>query len=300
MRRAVIIGGAGAVGRWMTEQLAPVALCVALDPRAKTPDAVRKDFLSLPPETAVQAMAGADAVVLAVPVEVAIAALAALAEALPPACTVVELLSAKSAFHSAAARSLPGRPVLGLNPLFRPEMGSDTGSVLCVRPKSGSAACWIEAALSDAGQSLIVTTADAHDRVLGTVQALVHATALSFGAALRSAGQAPGERQTPPFRCLAALFARVVQGEPHVYWEIQRHNPYAVEARRALLSALEELDALATAGDAGAFTRWLETLSAGAPVDLDAAGSDAAWLFAALRDAETGQTPPVSSAKARV
>jgi 4-amino-4-deoxyprephenate dehydrogenase len=282
MRRAVIVGGAGTVGRWIAAQLAPVAHCVQLDPRADGPQAIRLNVLSGGAE-AQNALAGADAVILAVPAEVAIAALDWLAASAALPRGVVELLSAKTGFHRAAERAIPGLPLLGLDPMFRPVSGADTGPVLCIRPDQSMALHWIEDALEQAGQKLVQTTADAHDRVLGTVQGLVHTSVLSYGAALEALDTSPGSRQTLPFRCLTALFARLIEGAPHVYWEIQRHNPYTAAARQALLSALTEIDDLVTSGNAEGFVQRFDALGRTQLVDLKSASTDAARLFEVLQ-----------------
>ena len=62
---------------------------------------------------------------------------------------------------------------------------------------------------------------------------------------------------TPPNRVMRMLAARILSGESHVYWKIQTSNPFAGEARRRLIAALQALDEICTAGDDEGFARLL-------------------------------------------
>ena len=53
---------------------------------------------------------------------------------------------------------------------------------------------------------------------------------------------------TPPNRVMRMLAARILSGEPHVYWKIQTSNPFAGEARRRLIAALQALDEICAGG----------------------------------------------------
>ena len=78
------------------------------------------------------------------------------------------------------------------------------------------------------------------------MQALVLASILGFGAALRARGDAVVDLlriAPPPFRALTALAARIVGQSRDTYWDIQSTNADAQRMRAMLAGSLARLDA---------------------------------------------------------
>jgi len=77
-----------------------------------------------------------------------------------------------------------------------------------------------------------------HDRIMGDLLSLAHATAIAFALAL------PDSRhpvRSTTFQALEGLAAAVTRESPAVYYEIQADNPYSLGAVERLRAAVEQL-----------------------------------------------------------
>ena len=128
--------------------------------------------------------------------------------------------------------------------MFRPagSLGGEAMAVVELTP--GSRTGWFVSLLEERGVRTWPLSVDEHDRVMATLQTAVHAAVMGFGLAMRELGIDQGAARTlgpPPYRVLAALLARIVDGAPEVYREVQVANPHAEEARAALRAGVERL-----------------------------------------------------------
>lgn len=262
MPKAVIFGGAGCVGQWVVGLLDSYDICI-LDPALR--DGCEGADIAI-------CLADADLIVIATPVEAAAGTLALASRHTRANVAVIETLSAKIGFHKVLAKLYPDSPVLGLNPLFRPQKHSRNGTVLTVGSETVAGLDF--AALGFCRHAMSI---EAHDRVLGTVQALTHINTLAFGLSLAQVQDEQPIAQTPPFRLLNSVLARMMQGAPHVYWEIQRHNSYARAARLSLISALADLSDTIDSNDWAGFLALRDKLCVS-----DVAAADAETLFEAI------------------
>lgn len=287
-----IVFGAGAVGTWFARLLeADGSRVVVVDHRSSAVPAAGGTCLvgdvAAPDAAVLDAVRGADRVVMAVPEAAASKGLAHIVRAAPKAAVVVETLSVKTRFAATVREAAPSGPVLGVNPLFRPGPETTAGTVLLVA-HSGDDRGALDDLLHRSGCSVRRTDADGHDRLMAVFQCLTHAAVLAFGRALDTLEPDPALVRggaPPPFSCLSALHARIATGEPHVYWEIQRENPFAAEARAALRDALVALDGAVRTDDVGAFAAVMASLQS---QDERARAADArrcADIFAALASA---------------
>lgn len=259
LARCAIVGGDGAVGRLFAGALAaagsaltildraprpqpglPAATYVALD--ARTPSGALRD-----------ALADADCALLALPEEAALAALPHVLAALPSGALLVDTLSVKTPFaHAALAAGAP-LELLSLNPMFAPTLGFAGHAVLAVELAPGPRSATLLALLGSRARAVVtLPDAAAHDRLAAALQAATHASVLGFALGLRQLGadlDALLALAPPPFLTLLALAARIADGSPATYAEIQRANPFAADARAALADALARLDAAAHATD---------------------------------------------------
>ncbi|MFZ5962423.1 prephenate dehydrogenase/arogenate dehydrogenase family protein [Thalassococcus sp. BH17M4-6] len=281
--------GAGCVATWLAEILPETRDRVALDP-GPVADGFPMPVLPVdvlnPGDAAAAAITGADLLVLAVPVDVALAVLDRWGAHLKTGCAVIDTLSTKSLFAERLAERLPGLGAAGVNPLFRPQRGLPGGRVLATvyRPDARIAQAFDH--IRDYGCDVDDMSFDQHDRIMGAVQGLTHITALAFGQALQAMGPPPDTATTPPYRCTAAIFARLVSGAPHIPWEIQRNNPYANAARRQLIDTLEHLDAQILENDQAGFARDIVALRTDPRLRVDKGADTAARLFIASKAPE--------------
>jgi 4-amino-4-deoxyprephenate dehydrogenase len=203
-------------------------------------------------------------VVLAVPEPVAVKALNTLAPLLRPDALLVETLSVKSRFAASLAGLRPGFEVVGINPMFGPSLAM-CGRAVAVTPYSaGPRAQMFMTLLSEQGAHIVELSPSAHDEATVALQALPHLVMLAYMQAVRKLGldlREIVELAPPPAMALLALSARIASGNPHVYSEIQKANPYADAGRASLVDELARLTTVCR--DPAAMEAVLEDVSRG-------------------------------------
>ena len=251
MTRVGIIG----YGRFGRALGALVAKCAAdadvrfFDPDADAPHGAGAKRVASLGELA----RSSDVVVVAPPVEVMRAVFAELARevtTLPAAPLVMDVGSVKLRPAKAMAAAFPkGAPVIGTHPLFGPASlaeGAPLTTVLCPADDEAVTAA-AEAFWRALGCTTLRVTAEEHDRVM----ARTHALAFFFAKGLLDAGLADKTAFAPPsFAMLARSVESVRADAGHLFRTIEMENPFAAEARSALLAALAKADASLTLGDA--------------------------------------------------
>lgn len=251
----VIVGGAGAVGGMIAESARGEGDSVTIvDPAPTEPGGgVVSGDIRAPDRRLRAVLAGADAVILAVPEAVALDAVPVVDRYMRPGAVLVETLSVKSRIHRVLGTSAPTRPAAGINPLFAPGLGMRGRAVAVVVHRDSPAVDRFLGAVAGWGARPVVTSADEHDRTAAATQTLTHAAILAFGLALGDLGVEADilvDAAPPPHTTLLALLARVGSGTPEVYHDIQAGNPQAAAARAALAAALRRLsDVVADGGE---------------------------------------------------
>lgn len=254
-----ILGAAGAVGSLFARRLREAGWSVwGLDRRAPE---VELDALALADASAPDAagralLARSEAVMLCLPEEAALAALGSLPTSL---ALLVDTLSVKTPLFARLAGAELACEVLSLNPMFAPSVGFAGQAVVAVREREGARGDALVALLGAWGARVVTLSAEEHDRAAALTQAATHAALLALANAAGSLEALAAIAPPPHLLCLA-LAARMAFAAPETYWDIQRHNPYAREARRRLAAALSELDAAVEAGDEARFTALLADL----------------------------------------
>lgn len=227
---SLLVVGAGEAGQWIADVLAveDTAFCDT------NPDAAR---------TAAEAVGGRaveidseerfDLVGIAVPISATEEAIAAHA---PKARRgAFDVTGTMQGPMEAMAAHAPDAERVSLHPLFAPEHapgtvatvvdGADGRSDTDDPPHDvervtdpGSLAADIATALRAAGNEPFVTTPEEHDLAMETVQARAHAAVLAFSLAAEPVDE---RFHTPVSKALAEVAARVTDGSPRTYAEIQ-------------------------------------------------------------------------------
>lgn len=222
----VLIVGAGDVGRWFASVLDANIAFTDVDPDAARSAAKSTGGRAVEPDTADQF----DAVTFAVPIPSTVAAIethAAKAES-----ALVDLAGVMGPPVEAMAQQAPDRERVSLHPLFAPE--NAPGRVAVVRDAAGETGEAILAAIESAGNELVLTTPEEHDRAMETVQAKTHAAVLAFALA---ADTVPDDFGTPVYDGLMELVEEVTEGNPRVYSDIQS----AFDGADAVAAAAERI-----------------------------------------------------------
>ncbi len=237
-KRAVVVGGAGRMGRWMCRFLSAQGYETgALDPAAEREEN----------EWASRALASAELVVCSTP-PTATAQLYASWEESPPTGVVFDIASIKTPLIGAiAALQRSGGRVASIHPMFGPSAvllrGADV--VIC---DTGDAAATeaVERLFQPTSARLVPMPLADHDRVMADLMSLAHGTAIAFALAL------PREEhpvRSTTFRALESLASAVVRESPEVYFEIQTGNPHSADSLARLAGALARLVEVLSSGE---------------------------------------------------
>jgi chorismate mutase/prephenate dehydrogenase len=253
-RTAVVVGGAGRMGRWMVRFLRAQQFKVdVVDPAA--PEELDRSGRELLPS--------ADLIICAVPPRSVIDFYRSL-KGRPPVGLVCDIASIKTPLIDAITELQDiGVRVGSFHPMFGPTAvllrGEDV--VVCdTGDREG---------LEDVCALFAPTTArifkvdlEEHDRLMAEILALAHATTLAFSVAQRESHVTPVHSTT--YRALEELATSLAQESPDVYFEIQADNPHAAAAVERLGRALERLTDAVSRRDREAFGSLMRRASAGA------------------------------------
>ncbi|WP_310551579.1 prephenate dehydrogenase dimerization domain-containing protein [Paenibacillus glufosinatiresistens] len=255
LRRCVIAGGTGSVGSMFAALLAKAGAEVSLIDlhfSAVKYKLVQCDITSPTPEAAA-AIQSADLVMLSLPEEAALHAVFLVSRLMKSDSLLVHTLSVQKPMALEIEALGISQEVVGLNPMFAPDLGIAGRPVAAIIRNEGPRAAELLDLLSGLGGRVERLEAEEHDGLVAAMQALTHASILSFGLALSAlhvdiaklSALAP-----PPHSTLLALLARISSGTPEVYWDVQTANPNASTARSMLIAAADRLHVLTTAESA--------------------------------------------------
>ena len=255
-QRALVIGGAGKMGRWFAEFLHSqgYALEVA-DPGAATlsgtpiAGAPRVDWRT--------SDLAHDLIVVATPLGATDAVLRELAMRRPRG-VVFDLGSLKSPLRGGlmALRS-HGVKVTSLHPMFGPDTELLSGRhVIFVDLGVPEALARARELFAPTMVEQVVMSLDEHDRLIAYVLGLSHALNIAFFTALAGSGEAAprlARMSSTTFDSQLDVASRVAAESPELYYEIQSLNQYGGESLDALKRSVDQLVNAVKSQDAGGF-----------------------------------------------
>jgi len=255
--RAVIVGGNGAVGQMLFAALSGsgVQSVTLIDRRftdraAVGADCIVADILRADVAT-LDVIGASDITILALPEEPAVDALDLLLPRLSATALLVDTLSVKSRYAQRLAEIGTECELLGINPMFAPDLGFYGRSAIVVAYAARMRAQQFQDLLAAWGTTVVRLSVEQHDRACAALQVATHAAVLGFALALRASGYDTRSLEPimpPPHRTLLALTGRILAADPAVYHDIQAANPYASEMRSRLREAQQKLEASIAAG----------------------------------------------------
>lgn len=238
-RRALVIGGAGKMGRWTADFLASQGFAVTVaDPAGAPPgyehaaDWTETDL-------------GHDFIVVATPLRIANPVLQALAERRPPG-VVLDIGSLKTPLRAGLeALRAAGCRVTSVHPMFGPDTELLSGRhVIFIDLGDAQALEEARGLFGSTMASQVVMSLDEHDRLIAFVLGLSHALNIAFFTALAESGEtAPrlARMSSTTFDAQLEVAARVADESPELYFEIQSLNAYGEEPLVALRGAVERI-----------------------------------------------------------
>lgn len=241
-KSAVVVGGAGRMGRWLCRFLTAQGFDTgALDPAGSADEN----------EWAARALPTAELVICSTP-PAATATLYAAWSRTPPAGVVVDISSIKTPLLVPIRElQLAGGRVASIHPMFGPStiLLRDADVVIC-DTGDREATSVVEDLFRSTTAHVVPLPLDDHDRVMADLLSLAHATAIAFSLALPET-EHPVRSTT--FHALESLAAAVVRESPDVYYEIQARNPHSAAALERLRAAMGRVVDAVAAHDSEAF-----------------------------------------------
>lgn len=250
-KTAVVVGGAGRMGRWMVNFLRAQEFEVeVLDPAA--PGGLDAE--------ARRRLPSADLVVSAAPPGRTARLYREWSEA-PPAGVVCDMASIKAPLIEAIeGLRRAGVRVASFHPLFGPETAAlrDCDVVVC-DTGDAEAERVVSELFAPTSARIVRVGLDEHDRLMAEMLTLAHATTLAFAGARLEGETRSVELHSTTDRALEALAAKLVRESPEVYFEIQADNPYSGEALVRLERALGRLRRLIENRERDEFAEWMRS-----------------------------------------
>lgn len=214
IKRVVIIGGAGALGK----------VFVGLFERSGYHvDILEKDDW----KHAGELFAEASLVLVSVPINLTVDVVEKLNQ-LPPECILADITSIKHKPLDAMMKAHKG-PVVGLHPMFGPDAPGMIKQVVVVcHGREPSKYHWLLQQMQTWGATLFEVSAEEHDKAMAFIQVMRHFNTFVYGAHL--AGENPSlelltQLSSPIYRLELAMVGRLFAQSPTLYADIIFNNP---------------------------------------------------------------------------
>ena len=250
-RRALVIGGAGHMGRWFVRYLAAQGFEVEIADPGEGPAGVSnvRDWKA--------AKLDHELIVVAAPMPATAKILEEMAAA-PPAGVVFDVGSLKSPLRAGLrALAAAGGQVTSVHPMFGPDTELLSGRhVIFIDLGAPKATAAARALFEPTMATLVEMDLESHDRLIAYVLGLSHALNIAFFTALAESGEAAprlAPLSSPTFDAQLGVAQKVAAENPDLYFEIQTLNDYGTESLAALLYAVERLRSVVRAQDLDGF-----------------------------------------------
>ena len=254
-RTALVIGGAGKMGRWFADFFTSQGFAtIVADPGVDDGPGRFHNWTD--------AGVDYDVIVVAAPLAVSGRILAQLA-VLKPRGLVFDIGSLKSPLIDGLQElRAAGCRVTSLHPMFGPDTRLLSGRhlIFCDAGDADATAAAKELFAATMVEQLEMGLED-HDRLIAYVLGLSHALNIAFFTALAESGEAApklARMSSTTFDSQLLVSAAVAQDNPHLYFEIQNLNRYGLGPLDALCEAAGRIRETVAAGDESAFVELME------------------------------------------
>jgi chorismate mutase/prephenate dehydrogenase len=253
---AMVIGGAGKMGRWFVDFLASQGYQVTIaDPSGAVEG---YGYVASWAATALDY----DLIVVATPLKIANQLLKELA-ARRPRGIVFDIGSLKTPLREGIhALQEAGVSVTSIHPMFGPDTELLSGRhVIFVDAGSPQAIEVAQLLFASTMANRVVMSLDEHDRLIAYVLGLSHALNIAFFTALADSGEAAprlAQLSSTTYDSQVDVATRVASESPDLYFEIQNLNDYGRESLQALRDAVERLWQAVTTSNAAEFTSMMQ------------------------------------------
>jgi chorismate mutase/prephenate dehydrogenase len=255
-RRALIIGGAGKMGRWLARFMASQGHAVEIaDPNGSVEGFIHHqnwELLNL----------DHDLIAVAAPLRPSARILEELARRAPPG-VVFDIGSLKTPLRAGlqALRSA-GVRVTSIHPMFGPDTELLSGRhVIFVDLGVPEATERVRQLFASTMAIQVDMDLDSHDRLVAYILGLSHALNIAFFTALAESGEDAAhlaQLSSTTFDAQIEVARRVASENPRLYFEIQALNDFGLPALEALRQAVERLHSIVARRDEEAFAALMQ------------------------------------------
>ncbi|MDZ8184942.1 MAG: prephenate dehydrogenase/arogenate dehydrogenase family protein [Nostoc sp. ChiSLP02] len=247
-RKITIIGGHGRMGRLFKEQFSALGHNVSV--------LEHQDW-----QYAEKLLNTAELVLVSVPIEYTVDVIKRAAKYLAPTTALCDITSIKTQPTQAMLEHHSG-PVMGLHPMFGPNIKSFLGQKFVICPaRNDDAFQWLLSSIQNLGGELIVCTAEEHDRMMVIIQAVQHFCRLSFGIFLAETGidiEQSLLMSTPSYQQQIDSIKRLFSQNSHLCVDIMLATEERCEAINSLANTYKRLARLVRKKDREALIQELE------------------------------------------
>jgi len=245
-KQIAIIGGNGGMGQALQklfEDFGHTVVCADLNTKI----------------TNIEAAQHADVVVISVPIAATTEVIKEVGPHCKPNALLLDVTSTKTEPLNAMLENFSGS-VIGTHPLFGPSVHSLQGqriALVCGRDLN-EWEDWLCSIFKARGLSVLVTTAQEHDRAMGIVQVLTHQTTEVLGRTIEKLDvdvQKTLEFTSPIYLMELLMTARHFAQSSELYASIQMNNPETGKILQALQDAGNELRDVVLSNDRVAFSK---------------------------------------------
>lgn len=255
-RSALVIGGAGKMGRWMAGFLASQGFRVVVaDPAPPQEPEALAAFERVADWRTLEL--GHDLVVVAAPIQRSNEILLELARRRPRG-VVFDIGSLKTPLRTGLEALVAADcEVTSIHPMFGPSTQLLFGRhVIFVDLGRAQALREARALFDSTLAQQVVLDLDEHDRLIAYVLGLSHAVNIAFFTALAESGEsAPrlASMSSTTYDAQSDIASKVAHESAELYFEIQSLNAYGRESLGALRAAVERIESSVRGGDGAAF-----------------------------------------------
>jgi chorismate mutase / prephenate dehydrogenase len=256
-QRALVIGGAGKMGRWFADFLESQGFVVDISDPAGPVEGYGflQDWQNPVPRHAL--------IVVAAPLGVSAQVLDTLAALKPPG-VVFDIGSLKSPLREGLRRlSASGCKVTSVHPMFGPDTRLLSGRhVIFMDVGVPEATRQVRELFDSTMAEQIEMDLEDHDRLIAYVLGLSHALNIAFFTALADSGEAApklAKLSSTTFDAQLAVASRVAAENPSLYFEIQALNDYNDAALEALSRAVTRVVDLVRSRDEPGFVELMRS-----------------------------------------
>lgn len=260
-----IIGGSGAMGKWLACSLISEGQQVMITGRNhKKLLAVAAD-LGASATSNVEAVRQSEAVIISVPPDQFEAVVKEIAPHTRPRQVVADITSVKMGPMDIMHRYLPEAIVLGTHPVFGPGAKGWAGQNVVLTPTSEqerALAAQVKRLLEDHGAHASIMSPQEHDRAMTVVLGLAHYIAIVSADALLSFDDFSGLKNVggTTFRLLYTLVESVLSEDPQLYASLQMSLPGLADVEGAYQRNAAEWAGLVRHRDRESFARRMAAL----------------------------------------